>query len=156
MIYITWKKITAEGIIPEKKHPLDAGYDLYSPVDKTIPPKSVDFIDTSIAAQIRMDTDIQMNFYPSAKIEGCSGNAKKKGVGILGGRWDAPYQGSIGVVICNNLNTPLEIKKGDKIAQIVFQLIPLNTVEKILDENSNFGYTTDRGEDGFGSTGGIK
>lgn len=156
MLHITWKKLSEFAKVPDKKHDDDAGYDLYSPVDRVIDPHGFITIDTNIAAQGALDMNSAKSYLVSAKIEGCSGNAKNKGIGVLGGRWDQGYQGDIGVVLVNNSEERIVIHKGDKIAQMVWQIIPKTTVDKVLDKDTPFVDTTDRGEDGFGSTGGIK
>jgi dUTP pyrophosphatase len=58
------------------------------------------------------------------------------------------YRGEIGVILINHGNAPFKIKKGDRIAQLVFQKVEKFDL-KIVDELSK----TVRGEGGFNSTG---
>jgi dUTP pyrophosphatase len=79
-----------------------------------------------------------------------SGLAINSGVTVLNapGTIDADYRGEIKVILINLGNTPFEIKKGDRIAQIVFK----KTVQarwELVDQLPE----TERGEGGFGSTG---
>lgn len=66
------------------------------------------------------------------------------GVGVI----DSDYRGEIGIGLCNLGKEPYKIKNGERIAQMVImkvELPELNEV-KVLD-------LTDRGSNGFGSTG---
>ena len=77
-----------------------------------------------------------------------SGLAAKKGVCILGGVIDPSYRGEIMVCILNTSDNDLEIKHHDRIAQMIFQNFWIPNFE-ICDELSY----TERGENGFGSSG---
>ena len=74
-----------------------------------------------------------------------------KGINVYAGVVDEQYRGEIKVALLNN-NPPTHerffIRKGDRIAQLIPTLILTPEVEEVkeLDE-------TQRGEDGFGSTG---
>jgi dUTP pyrophosphatase len=85
-----------------------------------------------------------------AQIRPRSGLALKNGISIVNapGTIDEDYRGNIGVILINLSNEPFVIKKGDKIAQMVFQ-----KVEKYDLNITNKLSTTVRGEGGYGSTG---
>src|SRR5690554_5594769 len=79
-----------------------------------------------------------------------SGLATRFGVTVLNapGTVDADYRGEIQVILINHGPTPFEIRRGDRIAQMVFAAVPdLALVE--VDELEE----TERGSGGFGSTG---
>jgi dUTP pyrophosphatase len=86
--------------------------------------------------------------------EGCVGLVKSKSGlmcnhGILtDGTIDCGYTGSIRVCLFNHGSSKYEVKKGDKIAQLVIVPCVLPELELVdsLEE-------TDRGANGFGSTG---
>lgn len=85
-----------------------------------------------------------------AQIRPRSGLALKNGISIVNSpaTIDEDYRGDIGVILINLGQEPFLIKKGDRIAQIVFQEVKkfdLNVVNKLSD--------TIRGEGGFNSTG---
>ncbi len=85
-----------------------------------------------------------------AQIRPRSGLALKKGISIVNspGTIDEDYRGDIGVILINLGDEPFVIKKGDKIAQMVFQKVEkydLNPVDQLS--------VTVRGEGGFGHTG---
>jgi dUTP pyrophosphatase len=61
---------------------------------------------------------------------------------------DPDYTGEIKVVLFNHGEKDFEIKKGDRIAQLVLERCETPPIEEI-----NIVEETDRGESGFGSTG---
>jgi dUTP pyrophosphatase len=85
-----------------------------------------------------------------AQVRPRSGLALKKGVTVLNtpGTIDSGYRGEVGVILINLGEEDFEIKKGDKIAQIVIAPV---TVAEIVE--TDVIDDTDRGEGGFGSTG---
>lgn len=76
-----------------------------------------------------------------------SGMAARHGVDTLAGVVDSDYRGEVRVSLINHGDRPVELKPGDRIAQIIFQqhLSWADVVDE-LDE-------TERGDGGFGSTG---
>lgn len=78
-----------------------------------------------------------------------SGMALKNGVFVLNGLGtvDADYRGDVGVILANFSNENFIIKKGDRIAQFVFN--KFEQVEFKIDSLSQ----TERGTGGFGHTG---
>jgi dUTP pyrophosphatase len=79
-----------------------------------------------------------------------SGLALKHGITCLNtpGTIDSDYRGEVKVILANLGNEPFEIKRGDRIAQ----LVPAPVQRAILDEVQSLDETT-RGTGGFGSTG---
>ena len=71
-----------------------------------------------------------------------------KGVKRLGGVIDCHYRGEYKVVLVNLSDENFEIKKKQKIAQVLIQKIENPEIE-VVEELSE----TSRGEGGFGSTG---
>lgn len=85
-----------------------------------------------------------------AQVRPRSGLAAKHGVTVLNtpGTIDADYRGEIKVILINHGSEPFEIRRGDRIAQMV--VAPVSAVSfserETLDD-------TERGAGGFGSTG---
>jgi dUTP pyrophosphatase len=85
-----------------------------------------------------------------AQVRPRSGLALKFGVTVLNapGTIDADYRGEVGVLLINHGRTPFEIRRGDRVAQLV--IAPVMRVESVevaaLEE-------TGRSGGGFGSTG---
>ena len=85
-----------------------------------------------------------------AQIRPRSGLALKQGLTVLNspGTIDADYRGEIGIVLVNTSNQPVQIKDGERIAQMV--IAKHETIEwEIVEELPS----TERGEGGFGHTG---
>lgn len=125
--------------MPTRAHSMDAGLDLYSPVDAWLMPQASAVIDTGVHVELPPGS---VGFLKSK-----SGLNVK--YGILGeGVIDAGYTGSIRVKLYNHGGDTYKIRRGDKITQLVILpvILPdLNQVEKLDD--------TERGCGGFGSTG---
>jgi dUTP pyrophosphatase len=79
-----------------------------------------------------------------------SGLAINAGVTVLNapGTIDADYRGEIKVILINLGDAPFEVKKGDRIAQVIFK----RTVRVRWEEVDRLP-ETERGAGGFGSTG---
>ena len=135
-----------KNCMPQKAHSTDAGFDLFSCEQKTIPPHEQCLIDTGINIQLPSDS----YFIYQAQIRPRSGLAAKKGISITNspGTIDQNYIGDIKVILRNNGNQPFQVSKYDKIAQMVINKIPKVEFE-IVDKLNE----TDRGNNGFGSTG---
>jgi dUTP pyrophosphatase len=61
---------------------------------------------------------------------------------------DAGYRGELKVLLVNHGDTPVTVRRGDRIAQLV--IAPVNHVEIVAVETLG---ATERGPGGFGSTG---
>lgn len=79
-----------------------------------------------------------------------SGMAIKKGLGVLNspGLIDSGYRGELKVIVINHSAGPLEIERGERIAQLVILPVPACSFEEV-DELPG----SERGAGGFGSTG---
>jgi len=85
-----------------------------------------------------------------AQVRPRSGLALKSGITVLNspGTIDADYRGEVGVILANVGGAPFEIRRGDRIAQMV--IAPVIRAELV--EVETLG-DTERGVGGFGSTG---
>ncbi len=85
-----------------------------------------------------------------AQIRPRSGLALKSGISVLNspGTIDSDYRGEIKVILINLSNHPVEIKRSDRIAQMV-----ISPVTQLMLEKTNALSFTKRGDKGFGSTG---
>lgn len=134
------KVVLEDGaIMPNLAHSDDAGYDLYSREDGVIFPDSRALFDTGVHMAIPSGYEGHIRSRSSVML--------KKGC-ITDGTIDSGYTGSIGVILFNLSGKLVEIKKGEKIAQIVIEPVFKPELELVdtLEE-------TDRGSNGFGSTG---
>lgn len=87
-----------------------------------------------------------------AQVRPRSGLAAKFGVTVLNapGTIDADYRGEIKVILINHGEAPFEIRRGDRIAQMV-----VAAVTQVRFEVATSLQDTGRGADGFGSTGHV-
>lgn len=95
-------------------------------------------------------TDIQIAL-PSGcygRVAPRSGLAAKHFIDVGAGVIDEDYRGNLGVVLFNFGKEKFEVKKGDRIAQLICERIFYPEIEEVqvLDD-------TERGAGGFGSTG---
>lgn len=125
--------------LPTRAHDLDAGYDLFAPDGGLIPAHGTVTVDTGVHMEIPKG---YVGFVKSK-----SGLYIKNHITTTG-VVDAGYTGSIKVKLCSHGNCAYCFTRGDKIAQIV--ILPILTpdleVVDVLEE-------TERGSNGFGSTG---
>ena len=133
------KKLTPDALVPTVAHPgEDIGFDLYSNEDVEIVAGGMAGIHTGIAIE----------FVPKAGgiVKTRSGMAKQRllcNAGVI----DAGYRGEL-VILMENLGAqPYQVRKGDKIAQLLEH--PYLAGPVVEDELSE----TLRGEKGFGSSG---
>ena len=144
MVKILVKKLNSSVKLPSYKTIGSSGMDLMALTDKpiTILPKKSYLVPTGISLAIPKNHEIQ--------IRPRSGLAAKNGISILNtpGTVDSDYRGEIKVILVNFGKNIFEIKKNDRIAQMV--VCPIIKAE--LEEVENLPETV-RGEGGFGSTG---
>ncbi|WP_236684322.1 dUTP diphosphatase [Corynebacterium epidermidicanis] len=129
--------------MPTRAHRGDAGADLYAAESVTIAPGERVLVSTGVA--IALPLGMVGLIHPR------SGLAAKQGLSIVNtpGTIDADYRGELKVCLINlDSRTPIEITRGDRIAQLVIQRVELVEFTEVaeLDE-------TVRGTGGYGSTG---
>lgn len=125
--------------VPTKTNDYDAGYDLYSIENITIPAYERVTIKTGISLAI--PNHCVGLIWPR------SGLSVKKGIDVLAGVIDSTYRGEIMVCLLNTSNIDMKINIGDRIAQIIFQEYN-NAIFQVVEELDN----TTRGDKGFGSS----
>lgn len=134
------KKIKKEAKLPCYAHPDDAGLDLFSCEDYLLLPHKRHLFKLGFA------TEFSHGYVGIIKDK--SGLAIKDGLTVLAGVIDAGFRGEWGVILLNTSQKPYQVKKGDKIAQVIFQKIEKIEVEEVKKLSFH-----PRGEGGFGSTG---
>lgn len=139
---VDFKRLHPDAIVPAHKTPGSSGADVCSVEDMIIPAGKIGLVPLGFAVSIPSGVEIQ--------VRPRSGLALKHGVTVLNtpGTVDADYRGEIKVILINLGEKDFEIKKGDRVAQLVICWVAPGTyVERdSLDE-------TNRGSGGFGSTG---
>jgi dUTP pyrophosphatase len=122
-----------------------AGMDVYAAIEQPVflNPGAIVLIPTGIAIEIPVGFECQ--------VRSRSGLAAKNGVFALNapGTIDSDYRGEIQVILANFSSAPYSIEPASRIAQLVvarYATVHWNPVSSLS--------STERGEGGFGSTGG--
>lgn len=137
------KRIDKSVELPSYAYEGDAGLDLRSSETVDLAPFERRLVSTGLAIAI---PDGYAGF-----VQPRSGLALKKGLSMANtpGLIDAHYRGELKVCAINlDPKETIHIEKGERIAQLVIQKVPVVTLQEV-DELSQ----TDRGEGGFGSSG---
>lgn len=142
-VKIRIKKLDKELETPRYAKKGDAGLDLRSVKDVVIEPGEREVIGTGVAIEL------PENY--AGFVQPRSGLAAKQGLTIVNtpGLIDSGYRGEICVIALNtDKHQAIDIKRGDRIAQLVIQKLPVVELE-LVNELSD----SERGESGFGSSG---
>lgn len=150
-----------EDLIPSKAHSDDAGYDLRSKEDTTLAPMSVTLVHTGVHICMHPKIDRSMGldivqYHMLADVRSRSGLALKQGLFVLNspGTIDQSYKGEICAIMFNTKQEPYQVKRGDRIAQLVFLYQPITSLISVTKEEfESLDTDSDRGSGGFGSTG---
>lgn len=130
--------------LPRKMSELAAGFDLHAAVAEpvTLSPGERKLIPTGFS--MAMPGELEAQIRPR------SGLAYKHGITCLNspGTIDADYRGEVKVLLVNLGTEPFTIERGERIAQMLFGLVPAVSISEV-DELPD----TVRGAGGFGHTG---
>ncbi|GAB3499638.1 dUTP diphosphatase [Nocardiopsis coralliicola] len=131
--------------LPAYARPGDAGADLVSAEDIELAPGARATVGTGIAIALPEGW--------AAFVHPRSGLAARHGVTIVNapGTVDAGYRGEIKVTLLNtDTSAPVKLARGDRVAQLVVQRV----ARAVFTEAAELP-ASERGEGGFGSTGGF-
>lgn len=133
---------TSDNPLPKYESDGAAGMDLLAAQDCVLRSGQVSLVPTGIAVQLPEGCE--------AQIRGRSGLALRHGVMLVNGigTIDSDYRGEIKVILTTCKAEPYVIKKGERIAQMVFQKFvqaEFETVDRLEETARNAG--------GFGSSG---
>ena len=132
----------SDNPLPRYARQGDAGMDICASENVWLRPFNIAIIPTGIYLEIPYGYECQ--------IRTRSGMAIKQGISVLNspGTIDCGYRGEVKVILKNHCFHNWDIKKGDRIAQMVFA--PVTVAEFVeVEELSD----SERGVGGFGSTG---
>ncbi|MBR9700687.1 dUTP diphosphatase [Candidatus Woesearchaeota archaeon] len=136
---INVKRLIPDAVLPSYGRPGDAGLDLTTIESHILSPGERRMFSTGLAIAV-----------PEGMVGlvwDRSGMAAKNGIKTMAGVIDCTYRGELKIVLLNTTDESYEIKKGDRIAQLLVQ--PINTVEVVESDLDD----SHRGESGFGSSG---
>ncbi len=146
MYQVLFKRLEGneDVLLPVKMSELAAGFDLHAAVSEPVvlSPGERKLIPTGFS--MAMPGDLEAQIRPR------SGLAYKHGITCLNspGTIDADYRGEVKVLLINLGQEPFTIDRGERIAQMVFQVVPAIVISEV-DELPE----TVRGAGGFGHTG---
>jgi dUTP pyrophosphatase len=141
-VQVNLRRLHPQAYLPAPAHPGDAGLDLAAIDAVVIKPGERVVVGTGIALAIPKG-------YGGLVIPR-SGHARRHGIALVNspGLIDSGYRGEVQVVMINHGQKEVRFEAGDRIAQLLIVAVPQiswNEVDELVDSQ--------RGEDGFGSTG---
>ena len=139
---IKFRRLHEDAMIPAYKHDDDACCDLYTIEDMVLNPGDRALMRTGVAIEIPTGWEVQ--------IRPRSGIALAHGLSVLNapGTIDSQYRNELMVLLINLGGLPVEITKGDRIAQMCLKPVyKMNFIE--VESLSD----SERGLGGWGSTG---
>ncbi|MFA5140534.1 MAG: dUTP diphosphatase [Elusimicrobiota bacterium] len=136
---LPFRKLRPDARIPTRAHEDDAGVDLYCAEDVRLAPGEGRVIGTGVAVAV-----------PAGYVGLVADRSSmaRKGLKTAGGVIDAGYRGEVGVVLWNISREPVELKAGDRVAQLLVLPVAVLPVSEADELDA-----TQRGAGGFGSTG---
>lgn len=143
-VYVLWVNYDVDDVdlLPKYQTQGSSGCDLHASIDCIIPAGRRSVVPTGLKLEIPVGFE--------AQVRPRSGLAAKHGITVLNtpGTVDSDYRGEIKVILLNTGDDDFTIKKGDRIAQLVF-----SQVFRAIFKKEEAMSSTDRAEGGFGSTG---
>ena len=139
MTNICFKKLYVDAKPFEYSRDLDACMDIFAYTSMILSPGQTAIVNSGISLEIPHNYE--------GLVRGRSGLASK-GIYVHLGTIDETYRGDVGVIMTNISKTSYVINKGDRIAQ--FTIKPVVRIEL---KEANELSTTNRGENGYGSSG---
>ncbi len=115
-------RVRPNAVLPTRKHPADAGLDIYAAEAVTIIPHSTAIVPSGIKV------DIPDGYVGLLKPKGR--NDHLLGAGVV----DAGYQGELLVKVANHLDRALEIRPGDAIGQLLILPVATPRVAEVAEE----------------------
>lgn len=133
------QRLHPEAKLPTRAHQDDAGLDLYALEDVTLESGKSGMARTGIAVAL-----------PAGHVGLVADRSSlaKRGLKTAGGVIDAGYRGEIGVILMNLSHERQELKKGERVAQLLIVPVATPTARAVASLDP-----TARGAGGFGSTG---
>ena len=132
--------MSENAALPRYAKPGDAGMDFYSNEELTILPNERKLVSTGISMAIPEGY--------VGLIWDKSGIATKHGIKTMAGVIDSGYRGEVKILVHNLSDQVHKIEKNTKVAQMLIQPIECREVIEVEELDQ-----TERGEEGFGSTG---
>lgn len=146
MFVLKVKLLTHTATVPTRDSNAEAGFDLYADESVTIQPYGSSEATNRALISTGIAIALPTGFY--GRVAPRSGLAVKQGLDVLAGVIDNSYRGEVKVALINLGTEAIDIKAGDRIAQLVATPYFVGDIEAASDLDQ-----TDRDEKGFGSSG---
>lgn len=139
---ISVRQLNSQGFLPTMAYPGDAAFDLPTAVDVELFPGERKKLPTGLAFAIPSGY--------AGLVLPRSGLAHRLGIGVVNspGLIDSGYRGEVSVILVNLSGRTVRFARGDRIAQLMVVAVPAVSLEIVDDLGES-----ERGEDGFGSSG---
>lgn len=126
--------------LPSKSHDTDAGWDLYVAEPATV----------LVDGMTDLHTNIAISLPPGyfGRITGRSSTLRRRGLLVNEGIVDSGYTGELFIAVFNLGHKPVQVERGERLAQLL-----INRVESVRWDPVKELPQSQRGKDGFGSTG---
>lgn len=134
------KKLSPDAILPQMMKAGDAAMDFYSYKDYRLKPGEKIVIETGVAIAI------PRGYWGNVRDR--SGLAAKHSLHTMGGVFDSNYRGEVQIVMINLSQEIYNIKKGDRICQMIIEKHEDIEIEEVVELDQ-----TNRGENRFASSG---
>lgn len=134
------KKLCPDALLPVRADDGSAGYDLAASAHFTVAPGESVLVPTGLALTTPPGT--------YGRLASRSGLAMRHGLDVAAGVIDASFTGHVQVLLRNHGKTPFEGMQGQRIAQLVLEVIKTPPVKEVHELSP-----TQRGSGGFGSSG---
>jgi dUTP pyrophosphatase len=137
---VEFKKLSSDAVLPQYKTKGAAAADVCSPVNFELAPGEIKLVKLGFACAVPEDHALLV----------CSRSGMALGGLIVAnqpGIIDSDYRNEIGVILMNATGKPMDVQKGDRIAQLMLTPISVMGIREVKELDQ-----TDR-QGGFGSTG---
>jgi len=133
------KKLSKEARVPKKGSAKAAGHDLYANGGTDVPAQGQAIVGTAIAIGLPHNTYGQIAPRSSLAVK----HRLMTNAGVI----DSDYRGEVKVVLANLEGQPYRVEKGDRIAQLIIEIIDNRELQEVTQLDD-----TKRGDQGFGSS----
>ena len=151
LLWVDWKKVHSDAVLPEYSHPLDSGFDLRALEAGVIKFGEVSFIRTGLALQLPQYIREADGLLPELHVRSRSGLAIREGITTVTSTVDNGYRGEIHLVLTRVVPGEFAYDAGTRLAQGVISFVA--KPEKVFFKEVQELDDSARGTGGIGSTG---
>ena len=139
---LNFQRINEAARLPEYAHPTDSGMDVFAFLSKSVVIRPCESMRIPLGIRAEIPHGYELQVRPRSSMS-------SNGLEVAFGTVDEGYRGEISVTVHNLTAHPAIIKNGLKVAQMVLAPVTRAVIVGVAE----IGTDTDRGANGFGSTG---